>query len=34
MDEQRVEDHVIDNAVLSIGETADEILRAIGWFKS
>jgi adenylylsulfate kinase len=34
MDEQRVEDHVIDNATLSLGETAHEILRVIGWLSS
>jgi broad-specificity NMP kinase len=31
MDEQRVEDHVIDNGALSIDETAYEVLRAARW---
>jgi predicted kinase len=31
MDEQRVEDHLIDNAELSIDETAYEVLRAARW---
>jgi len=31
MEGQRVEDHVIDNATLSIGETAHRILCVVGW---
>jgi hypothetical protein len=31
MDEQRVEDHLIDNGALSIDATAREVLRATGW---
>lgn len=31
MDEQRVEDHLIDNAALSVDATAREVLRATGW---
>ena len=31
MDEQRVEDHLVDNARLSIEATAHEVLRVAGW---
>ena len=31
MDEQRVEDHLIDNDALSIDATAREVLRVTGW---
>ena len=31
MDAQRVEDHVVDNATLSIEATAREVLRVTGW---
>ncbi len=31
MEEQPVEDHLIDNAALSIDATAREVLRATGW---
>ena len=34
MDEQRVEDHVIDNEALSIHATAHAVLRAAGWIGS